>query len=175
MKAVLGQHSFGMMAWMARATSLNAIAIAAVLASATLPATAADNPFPGLVGNWSGTGQAKLDGDKTETMRCKAYYTSQADSGLGLAIRCANASAKIDLRASLTYSGGSVGGSWEERTYNAVGTVAGKAAANKVNLSIVGGGLTASMVVAIASSSHTVTIVTDAPGLKGVNISLTRG
>jgi hypothetical protein len=175
MKALVGHRAFGTMARMARATRLSACVAATVLASATLPATAADNPFPALVGNWSGTGQAKLDGDKTETMRCKAYYTSQADAGLGLAIRCANASAKIDLRASLTYSGGSVGGSWEERTYNAVGTVAGKAAANKVNLNIVGGGLTASMVVAIASSSHTVTIVTDAPGLKGVNISLTRG
>lgn len=169
MQKLLGHLPFG------TSTRRGTLVLAALLAGTALPANAADNPFPGLVGNWSGTGEAKLDGDKTETMRCKAYYTSQPGAGLGLAIRCANASAKIDLRASLTYSSGSVGGSWEERTYNAVGTVAGKAAANKVNLNIVGGGLTASMVVAIAPSSHTVTIVTDAPGLKGVNISLTRG
>lgn len=157
----------------ARRLKLSVMALA-VSAAMVYPVAAAENPFPSLVGNWSGTGEAKLDGGKTETMRCKAYYTGQPDAGLGLAIRCANASAKIDLRASLTYSGGTVGGSWEERTYNAVGTVAGKAAANKVNLAIVGGGLKASMVVAIAASSHTVTIVTDAPGLQGVNIALTR-
>jgi hypothetical protein len=175
MTTITGQNPLSKITAPTRQTNLAALALAVIVGCTALPATAADNPFPGLVGNWSGTGEAKLDGGKSETMRCKAYYTGQADNGLGLAIRCANASAKIDLRASLTYSGGSVGGSWEERTYNAVGTVAGKAAANKVNLAIVGGGLKASMVVAIASSSHTVTIVTDAPGLKGVNISLTRG
>jgi hypothetical protein len=146
----------------------------AMLLLAVLPSQAADNPLPGLVGSWSGTGEARLEGGKTESMRCKAYYTSQGSEGLGLAIRCANASSKIDLRASLSYSNGAVSGTWEERTYNATGSVSGKASANKVNLAITGGGLTGQMAVSIGGSGHSVSISTEGTGLKGVNISLSR-
>jgi hypothetical protein len=162
-----------------RRSSRQAVAAAVMLAAAAvwLPVTAraGDNPFPSLVGTWSGTGQAELDSGKTESMRCKAYYTGDGPDGLGVAIRCANASSNIDLRAKLTYANGSVSGNWEERTYNAAGSVAGKASANKVNLSITGGGLTASMAVSINGSSHSVSISTKGTGLKGVNISLSRG
>lgn len=135
---------------------------------------AADNPFPSLVGSWSGTGQAVLDSGKTEKMLCKGYYTGQGSNGLGVAIRCANPSSAIDLRATLTFANGSVSGSWEERTYNAAGNVSGKATANKVDLAISGGGLTASMAVSISGSSHEVRITTEGSGLKSVNISLSR-
>jgi hypothetical protein len=148
---------------------------AGVVCAAPGPMAATDNPFPTLVGSWSGTGEARLDGGKTESMRCKGYYTSQGNDGLGVAIRCANASSKIDLRATLSYSGGNVSGNWEERTYNAAGSVSGKASANKLNLAITGGGLTASMAVSINGSSHSVAISTEGTGLKGVNISLSRG
>ena len=150
-----------------------AAALVSVLAIA--PATAAENPFPSLLGSWSGTGEATLDSGKTESMRCKGYYTGQGADGLTIAIRCANASSKIDLRATLAYANGNVSGNWEERTYNAAGTVAGKASANKVNLAITGGGLTASMAVSISGSSHSVAISTQGTGLKSVNIQLSKG
>ena len=77
------------------------IAVAATLAivpSKTL--AAADNPFPSLAGTWSGNGTAQLEGGKTESLRCKGYYTNgNGGSALGLSIRCANASAKVELRA----------------------------------------------------------------------------
>lgn len=158
-----------------RAPIAAAIAVFAALSMSAGSASAAENPFPSLVGAWSGSGVATLDSGKTENMRCKGYYTGNGAEGLGVAIRCANASSNIDLRANLTYANGSVSGSWEERTYNAAGNVAGKASANKVNLSITGGGLTASMAVSINGSSHQVSISTQGTGLKGVNISLTRG
>jgi hypothetical protein len=141
-----------------------------------LPAVArAETPIAALLGTWSGTGQATFDSGKTESMRCKAYYTAKGADGLTIAIRCANASANIDLRATLAFANGIVSGDWEERTYNAAGSVAGKASANAVNLAITGGGLTAAMAVAITGTSHTVVISTQGSGLKGVNISVTRG
>ncbi len=146
------------------------------LACVALPDRArAETPVAALVGTWSGTGQATFDNGKTESMRCKAYYTAKGTDGLAIAIRCANASANIDLRANLAFADGAVSGDWEERTYNAAGSVAGKASANKVNLAITGGGLTAAMAVSITGSSHTVIISTQGSGLKAVSISVTRG
>ena len=139
------------------------------------PATAAENPFPSLVGSWSGTGEATLDSGKTESMRCKGYYTGQGADNLTVAIRCANASSKIDLRATLNYANGNVSGNWEERTYNTAGSVEGKATATKVNLAITGGGLNASMAVSISGSSHSVAISTQGTGLKSVKIQLSKG
>jgi hypothetical protein len=149
---------------------------ATVMGLDPLPARAAgDNPIASLVGNWSGNGKAILDTGKTEAMRCKAYYTGQGNNGLGIAIRCANASANIDLRATLTFANGAVSGNWEERTYNAAGSVSGKFSTDKVDLAITGGGLTAAMAVSISGANHSVSISTQGTGLKGVNISLSRG
>jgi hypothetical protein len=144
----------------------------------TLPwtqAQAEDGAVSNLIGTWSGAGEAQLENGKTESMRCKGYYTGQGNDGLGIAIRCANASAKIDLRATLTFANGAVSGNWEERTYNAAGTVSGRSRPDKVDLAITGGGLSASMAVSINGGSQSVSIKTDGSGLKGVQISMTRG
>ena len=159
----------------ARAVTVTAIAAAAIAAGSTSGSHANDNPFPSLVGSWSGQGEVRLEGGKTERMQCRAYYRGEGSSGLGLAIRCANPSAKIDLRAKLNNANGAVTGDWEERTYNAGGSVSGKASASKVDLAINGGGLTASMNVSISGSSHSVNIATEGIALKGVKISMARG
>jgi hypothetical protein len=135
---------------------------------------ATDNPFPSLAGTWSGSGTAKFDSGKTESLRCKGYYTnSGGPNNLGISIRCANASAKVELRANLVDSNGAVSGSWEERTYNQSGTVAGRASANRLNLAITGG-IDGSMVVTIGGSTHSVRVLTSGPTLKGINISMSR-
>ena len=132
------------------------------------------NPLPGLIGSWRGMGEAVFDSGHSEKMTCKGYYTAQGTAGLGLAIRCANASAKIDLRAALEYEEGNVNGTWEERTYNAGGDVSGKAGADGVNLYIGGGGLDAFLMVTIKSDAHDVTIATQGTGIRKITISLTR-
>ena len=151
-----------------------AIAAATLLAPAMLPAVAAENPFTQLAGTWSGSGTAQLEGGKTESLRCKGYYTNGAGgSALGLSIRCANASAKVELRANLSYANGAVSGSWEERTYNQSGTITGKASGTKLNLAI-SGGIEGSMSVSVAERHHSVTVSTAASALKGINISMSR-
>lgn len=135
-------------------------------------AAATDNPFGSLAGTWNGSGTARFDGGKTESLRCKGYYTN-GGANLGLSIRCANASAKVELRANLVYNNGAVSGDWEERTYNQSGTVSGKATATKLNL-VISGGIDGSIAININGGSHSVNVSTASSTLKGINLSMTR-
>jgi hypothetical protein len=146
-------------------------AFAAVLPP--VPAAAA-SPFPTLQGSWSGTGRVQFEGGQTESLRCNAYYTSsEGGTVLGLAIRCASAANKIEIRGRLTYSGGRVSGTWEERTFNASGTATGRANDNSVVLNL-GGSVSGSMSVTVARTRQTVAISTQGTALRSVRIGLSR-
>jgi hypothetical protein len=151
-------------------------AIALGLIAIALPSGAAPaGPFDALTGTWTGSGQVRLEDGKTEGLKCKAYYTPKSGgSGLGLALRCASASNKIELRASLSSAGGRVSGDWEERSFNAAGTVTGQATADSIRLSIAGGGFTGSMVVKTSGGSQSISVAAQGSALKGVNITLKR-
>lgn len=150
--------------------------VAALLITASAGQARAQSVFDTLAGTWSGSGQIKLDNGKSEALKCRAYYTQKERSELGLAIRCASASNKIELRATLNQESGHVAGSWEERTFNAAGTVKGKATPGRINLAITGGSFQGSMNVSVAGARHTVLIETNgAIGLRAVNINLSRG
>lgn len=135
----------------------------------------AETVFDTLVGTWNGSGQIKLDNGKSEALKCRAFYTQKEADSLGIALRCASASNKIELRASLNQGRGGVDGSWEERTFNAAGTVKGTASSSKINLVITGGTFSGSMKVSITGARHSVSIETNGIGLRAVNISLSRG
>ena len=159
---------------MRRAAAVTLMAAGAVLASQQ-PALA-DSPFSNLAGTWSGKGQVRLEGGKSEAIRCKAYYTtSSGGSELGMAIRCASAASKIEMRANLKYDNGSVSGNWEERTYNAAGDVTGQASQSKLSLKIQGGGLDGSMSVRLGGASQSVSISTSGSAFQGLDLSLSRG
>lgn len=154
------------------ALAVSAIAVTLLAAS---PA-AAEPPFSTLLGSWNGTGQVRLEGGKSETIKCKAYYTSKdGGQGLSLAFRCASASNKIEMRATLASSGSSVSGNWEERTFNAAGNVSGKVDPGKMSLAINGGGLSGSMSVSFGGNTQSVLISTEGSAFKGLRISLLRG
>jgi hypothetical protein len=122
-----------------------------------------------------GAGHIKLDNGRSESIRCSANYVPKAGgSGIGLGLRCASASNRIELRARLTSRGNRVSGTWEERSYNAAGRVSGIATGSTLRLSIEGGGLSGFMVVTTAGRSQSISVRTDGSGLRGVNISLRR-
>ena len=134
----------------------------------------ADSPFSGLAGTWFGGGQISLKGGNTERLRCRAYYNlKDGGASLGLAILCASTSYKIELRSQLRSDSGRITGSWEERSFNAAGTVTGRATATNLSLTITGG-VSASMSVAYGASQQKVSITTDGAGFEGVSISLSR-
>jgi len=150
--------------------------IAMALLAALLPsAAAADSLFALLNGSWVGAGQIRLESGSTENLKCRAFYTAKDDgAGLGLAIRCASTSNKIELRANLIYAGGKVSGNWEERQFNAGGSLSGQASSSRASLAIEGGGVSGSLTVSLNGAIQSVLIQTTGIGLKAVNISLSR-
>jgi len=152
--------------------------VAAVLAGAAaytmaLPAAAA-SPFDMLAGSWSGNGKATFDNGQSEALRCSAMYRSLGNGAqLRLAIRCASASAKVDLRATLAHAGGRVSGNWEERTYNAGGTVSGTASGSSVRMAFTGG-IGGTMSLSVSRSSHQVSINAAGSSLRTVSMSLSK-
>lgn len=150
-------------------------AAALVLVALAVPAQA-EGPFSGLSGTWRGAAEIRLQSGSSETLKCFAYYTPKPTGAeLGLAIRCASASNKIELRAQLTAEAGKVSGRWEERTYNAAGDVTGQAHEGRLTLTIEGGAFKGSMAVRTNGTSQNVSIKTEGIALQGVNINLSRG
>lgn len=154
-----------------------ALLVAAIVALPAWTSTAqkADTPFATLTGTWSGSGQVRIEGGKNERITCKAYYTPKDGGvGVGIALRCASTSYTINLRSTLTSSGGRVTGSWEEQTFSASGDVVGRASPGNLAVAIAGGGLSGSMSVSFGSSTQQVSINTSGNALRGVSISLSR-
>ena len=90
------------------------LAFGALAGAGMLPVSpvAAASPFPVLQGTWAGSGRVIFEGGNSEALRCNAYYTSsEGGTTLGLAIRCASASNRLEIRGHLRYSGGRVSGS----------------------------------------------------------------
>lgn len=151
-----------------------AAAFAGVLALVG-PSTTAMAQFSTLSGNWSGTGQVKLDDGRTERVSCRAYYAPRdGGSGLGLALRCASPSYRIELRSSLRAQGNKVSGTWEERSFNAGGAISGSSSGGTLSLSF-SGTLNGSMVVNTSGASQRVSITTSSGGLSRVSLNLSKG
>lgn len=153
-------------------------ALAAALVIALLSPSAhaaAAGPFRSLEGSWSGAGRIVLDGGSSERLSCRANY-GQRDGGsrLSMSIRCASSSYKIELRASLASSGGAVSGTWEERTFNAGGSVTGRVSGGALNLNF-RGNIDGSMAVSLGERQQRVSITTSGSGFRGVTINLSRG
>lgn len=132
--------------------------------------------FSSLSGFWIGPGRIEFAEMASEALLCKAYYTTtgQADR-LNIVLRCASRTNKIELRAKLSAEGSNLIGTWEERTFNASGTVAGKATDGKIALAIdSGGGFSATMLVIQDNAHHSVSITARGVGFKTVYVSLSR-
>ena len=153
------------------------VGLLVLLASSLQPASAAPQQlFDSISGYWTGPGRIEFDEGASEALRCKAYYTTKDQSDrLGIVLRCASPSHKIELRAQLETHGSDLTGTWEERTFNASGTVTGQAKDQEISLSIDGGGFTATMQVVQDSGHQNVSITTQGVGFKKVSVALTRG
>lgn len=164
------------MTHVALAATLAASTVSTAIVSDAFAQPASPNVFSELDGSWSGRGNVRFSDGKSERITCRAYYNPKgAGAELGLAIRCASVSYKIEIRASLLHQNGRLTGQWEERTFNASGEVNGRASAGQIKMSIAGGGLTASMSVSTEGSRQAVSISTEGSNLKGVTINLSRG
>ena len=141
--------------------------------AASTAALAQGGTFSGLAGSWSGSGQVRLETGR-EAIRCAASYVQRGGGkALGLSLRCASPSGRVELRASLAARGSRVSGTWEERSYGVSGDVSG--VANGGNLRLVfRGSLSGAMLVTTSGNSQSISVRTDTTALQGVNVSLRR-
>lgn len=147
------------------------IAAAGALLSAADPAAA--GALTGLTGSWGGGGSATFEGGSRERFRCNGYYRTVGED-LSMVIRCASpGGAKVELRGMLHENGGKVSGSWEERTYNATGSISGSTAPGTLRVAI-SGAINGSMAVSYSGTSQTVSITTTGTSLRSINISFNR-
>lgn len=151
---------------------LLALAAPAFFVSATATPSAADPTFAPLLGSWGGSGTYKLQDGTSEKLKCDAYYTGSG-SQLGIAVRCAGANNKIEMRSKLSANGTALSGNWEERTFNAEGAVTGKLTDSKLALAITGV-VAGSMTITYDQSKQNVAIATEGSPLKSVTVSLSR-
>jgi len=133
----------------------------------------AENPFDSLLGTWTGSGVLVLHGGQWENIKCNAYYTG-GGSKLRLAVRCASTSYRVEIRSKLTRTGDKISGTWEERTYNAAGSVSGRTLGNRLSFSISNGGFSGSMSVSYGGPEQLVSISTAGINLKSVDMTLSR-
>lgn len=153
--------------------------LTAALALALLtawPASAVPTPFEAVKGSWVGGGSLSFKDGRSEKLDCNAYYTGSADgNALTTALRCNGPSGKFELRSHLSYDGGKVSGSWEERTYNASGDASGTLNPGNLRLNF-RGGVAGSMTVAFSAASQTVSIAisTNEVPVKGMHFDFKR-
>jgi hypothetical protein len=149
--------------------------IAAALIAATASHAMADGRFSNLAGAWHGVGRVQLAEGKNEHLACKAYYTEKdAGTGLGIALQCASAGNKIDLRATLSEKDGTLSGQWEERGFNSTGTVEGGSDGSRLDLKI-SGTIEAQMSITLEGESQLISISSESSGFKAIDLELLRG
>lgn len=84
------------------------------------------SPFSNLAGWWGGKGRLKFTDGKMEEVRCRAtYFVEGEGQDLRQNIRCASQSGKIELKAQVRHSDGTLSGEWAEEMYNVSGTLDG--------------------------------------------------
>ncbi len=127
-----------------------------------------------LGGTWRGGGKLRLEGGKSERLRCRAYYNPKSGGKrLGMAIRCASTSYKIELRSQLAVAGNKVTGSWEERNFNATGTLFGSSRPGRLTLSV-SGSVKAKLHVSYGGRRQNVRLTGDIGGFRGISLALRR-
>ena len=144
----------------------------------TVGSASKESPFAQLAGSWSGAGTIDLANGKHEPIKCRASYdVLENQNKLQLNLHCASQSYNFDLRASATYSGGSITGNWSESSRNAAGTLSGKVEGAGFQVVAKGQSFSANLILATRGANQSVTIKSqDAQAeVRGATISLRRG
>lgn len=146
-------------------------AAAAVALTIALPGLAA--PVNDLAGRWSGWGSITMSNGSSEQVKCVAtYFVEGGGAQLRQNLRCASTSYKIDVTAKLNNANGQLTGEWEEKTYAAIGSVAGRFHGTGFNVSIQGPAFSAAMAVTTTSCKQSISITPTGFDISRINIGL---
>ena len=163
--------------WLKKLAGITALSLSLAVCIADSPRAQGIAPFNRLAGQWAGSGIIELTNGRRESIRCRAAYdVLSQQKKLQLNIRCASDSYNFDLRASATYSGGSVSGIWSESTRNVGGTISGRAEGDHIHVLAKSSSFAATLTVVTHGARQSVVIRTqnaDA-SIKGVSMNLRR-
>ena len=150
------------------------IALAALLVM-TAVAHGSGSPFAALSGAWAGAGSITLASGAKENIRCRANYA--VDGGgvnLKLDLRCSSDSFKFELQSNVSHRNGEVSGFWNEVTNRVGGTLAGKAAGDRIQVRVEGA-IAAMLTLNTRADQQSVSIQSPGGPMSAVTISLNRG
>jgi hypothetical protein len=137
--------------------------------------SAAENPFAHFTGNWTGTGKITVQNGSSERIRCRGTYRAGETGGnLGLVLTCASDSYKFELQSDITYDGGSISGSWNEKSRQIYGQLSGRATPNSIQATAQTVGFTAQISIATRGNSQSVSIRSPGSEISEVSIALAR-
>jgi len=145
-------------------------------ATAESPADKADvHPFTLIAGSWSGGGTISLSSGDRERLRCRAHHTAGKDNkSLSISIRCASDSYKFDLSSNVVDRRGQIFGRWSEASNGVSGTIAGRAAGNKISATAHSDSFTAGISMITNGNKQSVSITPHGVFITGVHIALSR-
>jgi hypothetical protein len=159
---------------LARVVSTLALAVVLSFLAYTDQSYAADGPFTGMAGKWSGPGNITVSGAK-ERLRCRASYgVTNSGATVDLSIRCASDSYKFDLQGGINYTNGAVTGNWSESVHGAAGTISGTVSGGVVRVSATGPYFSALLSMATRGNTQSITLNSPGSQISSVTISLSR-
>lgn len=152
-----------------------AFALALSVLASTGSGRAAEGPFTGMAGNWSGPGSITVNGQK-ERLRCRANYSvKNAGATVDLHIRCASDSYKFDLQGFVNYTNGAVTGTWSESAHGAAGSIAGTVSGGVIRVSAAGPYFSALLSMNTRGSTQSIALNSPGSQISSVTISLAKG
>jgi hypothetical protein len=142
------------------------------------PAAAAEGPFAGFAGNWTGTGTLRPSNGAAERIRCNASYRARGSSEheIDLQLRCASDSYNFDLAGQFTADDrNQITGQWTERSRSVGGTAVGSAHGDRLQIHVESSGFAADLVMLTRNRRQSVTIDSQGGGqIVKASISLSR-
>ncbi len=158
--------------------SIGAVTALALMASAVMvPARAAEGPFGGLAGSWTGTGTIAVSNGSNERIRCRATYSvTPSGEQLHQELRCASDSYKFDVTSNvLADESGALSGTWTETTRQVTGAVSGRVTPGALNTSVKGPAFSATLAVQTKGDRQSVSIRPQGTEIQSINIEMKRG
>jgi hypothetical protein len=153
-----------------------ALALILSLAGAGPSADAAEGPFAGLAGSWSGSGAIMMSNGARESIRCRATYAvGPGGNNLQQSLRCASDSYHFDLRSNVSAEGGTISGSWNEVTRNVAGRVSGRIRGTQIDALVDSPSFSAALTLVTQGHRQSVSIRSQGREFTGASITLTRG
>lgn len=154
-----------------RARAVGALLLATVAATVTRAAASPD--LADLAGRWSGWGAVTLASGQSEQVKCVAVYRlDNGGASIEQNLRCASPSYRIDASARLDVRGEAVSGTWEERSHDASGRVAGRLTRSGFELAITGEHFSAAMAVATSGCKQTLQIKPEGIDIARIAVAL---